>query len=645
MMSQGPARAARPRGVTARAILLGLLLTPVNVYFLVKSTWSVGGFIGGESLFPNTVAFLFLLTLLNEWLKRRGSRHAFGPGELLTIYLMLGISTGLFGSVWSLGGSLAGTITYPFWMATPENRWQQLMWPHLPTWLTIQDPKVLEGFYTGSSTAYTRAVFRAWFEPALWWTLLMGTVMWVALCHNSIVRRRWADEEKLPFPITTLPVQLVDERFDLLRSRLFWAAAGASAGIGAWNTLVGFVPTLPGIPLSFDYTSYVSNRHPWEFIRYRGLDWGPWYLGLCYLMPLDLAFSLFLFDLVWTAQYILAGHFALATSPWSGFPYGEQQTAGGFIALILAAFWLDRRYLVQVLRRASGLRSSVREDGEEALSYRAATLGAIAGLAVLWWLLARGGMKAWVALSFLGIYFLMALVISRLRAQLGPPTHPLEGDMPNWVLPTLAGTRALGPGSLGMLLVLRPYLLGQTTNPTPLQLEALKMAEGGRMERPRIALALALVAPLAMICYFWASIHIGYQMGLGTGKTHVWHLAVARWGALGLDTDLRYPSNTNTPGTMAMGFGAAFTLVLMYLKLRFQWWPLHPVAYPIAPTAAIQSMTLVIFATWLFKALLLRYGGLRAHRRALPFFLGLLAGSAGHALLERVLFEALGINR
>jgi hypothetical protein len=93
-----------------------------------------------------------------------------------------------------------------------------------------------------------------------------------------------------------------------------------------------------------------------------------------------------------------------------------------------------------------------------------------------------------------------------------------------------------------------------------------------------------------------------------------------------------------------MGFGLIFTLILTYLKLRFQWWPLHPVAYPIAIASTIQSMTLAIFGTWLFKSLLLRYGGLRAHRAALPFFLGLLAGSGTVSLLQRALFELLGLR-
>jgi len=630
--------------VSARAVIAGLLLIPVNTFFLVHATWTVGGFTGSESLFVNTVGLLFLLSLFNRWLRHRGSRRSLGMGEMLTVYLMLGISTGLTSSVWDLGGSLAGTITYPFWFATGENKWREMLWPNLPTWLTVQNRDVLEGFYAGRAEPYAWDVIGAWLTPALWWAAIMGAVMWVCLCLNSIVRRRWADDEKLPFPMTMLPVQLADERIGLLHNRLFWLAVALSVGIGVWNTLTGVAPSLPGIPLGFDYTSFVENRRPWDFIRYRGLEWGPWSLGLCYLMPLDLAFSLFVFDVFWTAEYVLSGYFGWSTSAWSGFPYGEQQTAGGFIAILVAAVWLDRRYLLEVLKRAAGLRPALPDEGQEALSSRGAVLGAAAGVAFLWWVLARGGMQWWAVLSFLSIYFLMCLVISRLRAQLGPPTNQLYGTMPNWVLPTLVGTRTLGPRTLGMLLLLRPYLQEQRNNPCPLQLEGLKMAEGGRMERPRLAMALAVAAPVTLLCYFWANVHLGYHMGLGTAEAEVSQISVARWGALELDEALRYPSDMNRSGTMAIGFGLVFTLLLTYLKLTFQWWPLHPVAYPIAPASTIQSMTPAIFGTWLFKAVLLRYGGLRAHRRALPFFLGLLAGGATVSLLERVLFAALGIR-
>jgi hypothetical protein len=631
-------------GVTLRAFLAGLLLCALNVFFIVHCLWNVGGFSGSETLFANTVAALFLLTLLNRVLRRRCPKYAMAAGEMLTIYAMLCISTGLFDSVWDLGGSLAGTITYPFWFATPENKWQEMLWPNLPDWLTVQNRDVLEGFYAGHSSAYHPEVLAAWARPALWWALLLGTILWVTLCLNSLVRRRWEDEERLPFPMTILPVQLADARSGLLQNRLFWAGVAVAFGVGVWNALVGFFPALPAVPLGYDYTAFVANNPPWNFIRYQALEWGPWSIGLCYLMPLDMAFSLWVFDLVWTAEYVIAGHFAWTTSPWSGFPYGEQQTAGGFIAILVIAFWLDRKYLVQVLRATLGLRSSVRGTEDEAFSYRTAVFGALAGIGLLWWLLQKGGMPWWVAGSFLGLYFMMSLVISRLRAQIGPPTHQLYGAMPNWILTTFAGPRALGARTVGMLMVLRPYLQEQRNNPTPGQLEALKMADNGRMQRRRIALALAVVAPFAVLCYFWANLHLGYQMGMGSGLSHLWQIEVARGAAQEMDETLRHPADPSVSGMLAMGAGLIITLILAYLKLQFQWWPLHPIAFPLAPASTIQSMTLVIFGTWLFKSLLLRYGGPRSHLAALPFFLGLLAGGGLEATLSRILFAALGLR-
>jgi len=636
----------RSRGVTARAVAIGLALMPLNILSLVACNYAQGWTTGNETLFINIVTVLFLGVLLNEVLKRRRPRWALGAGELLTIYAMLGVGTGLVSSLWDLGGSLAGTITYPFWFATPENRWKDLLWPTLPTWLTVRDLDVLAGFYVGGAEPYDPRVVRAWAGPAAWWAAIVGAMMWVCLCLNSIVRRRWEEEEKLPFPLVTLPVQLVEERFGLLHNRLFWVGVGVTVAIGVWNTLAGVVPSLPEIPTFYDYTGYVQNRRPWSFIRYCGLWWDPFAVGLCYLMPLDLTLSLLLFDLMWMGEYVMTGQFGWATSPWSGFPYGDQQAAGALIALLLSVLWLDRRYLAQVMRKAVGLRSALREDGEEALGYRAAVLGTLGGIAFLWWVLARAGMETWVIPALLGLYFVMSLVISRLRAQLGPPSNEIHASaMPYWMLLTFAGSRSMTPRTLGVLALLRPYLYEQRSHPSPVQLEALKMAEGGRMERRRLAMAMAVVVPVAVLCYFWAQLQLGYTLGLGTPKAHYWNLVVPRSIAEGLSDDLQYPSAPGVSNMSAMGFGMVFTMVLMWLKMRFQWWPLHPVGYPIALSWAIDSMKPALLITWVVKSMLLRYGGLRAHRRALPLFLGLLAGSATLIWLLRMMFVLLGMAR
>jgi hypothetical protein len=634
------------RGVTARAVIAGLILTPLNVVFIMHATMLLGGFrfTGRHSLFVNTIATLFFLALVNQWLKRRKPQWAFGAGEMLTIYLMIGMSTGLISSAFDLGGSLAGTITYPFWFATKENRWRELLWPNLPTWLTMQDHTALESFYVGGADPYTWSAFRVWLTPALWYAAFIGAVMWVCLCMNSIVRRRWEDEERLPFPLTVLPLQLVDENAGLFKNRLWWLGVGLAMVLGLWNALAGFLPSLPAVPMGIDYSPYVANRPPWDALRFQQFEWQPFAIGLCYLIPLDLALSLWVFDLVWQGEHVLSSLLGWSSGAWSGMPFSDQQSAGGYYALLISAAWLDRHYLVEVVRRVLGMKSSLENEEQEALPYRGAVIGMLPALIFLWWFLQRGGMQPWVVLATLGLYFPMMLVISRLRAQLGPPTHQLYFTTPNLVLPVLVGTQALGPRTMGMFAMLSPFMMEQRNNPVAMQLEGFRMAAGGRMERRRLALALALVPPIAIFVYFWATMKVCYQAGLGSTISYYPYVAEPYGTIATMDEAVRYPTGPDVWQSTAMGVGLVTTLALMWLKLRFQWWPLHPVAYPIATGSTIQALTLVIFATWLIKALLLRYGGLRSHRTALPFFLGLLAGGAAEALLRRILSLLLGVS-
>ena len=629
-------------GVSTRAILIGLLLTPLNVFFLTKALWIWTNITGAESLFTNTIATLFGLAMLNQALKRWRPRWVFSAGEMLTVYLMLSIGTGLTSSRWDLGGALSSYMTHAFWFATDENRWREALWPILPTWLTVRDFDALAGFYMGGSEAYRLVVLKAWIEPVLWWTGAVAVIMWVSLCLNSIVRRRWADEEKLAFPLTTLPVQLADERFLLLRSRLFWAGVVIAFALGTWNIVAGAVPALPPFPTSWNFETFVTNNPPWSFLRFYDLLWSPWHLGLCYLIPLDLAFSLLVFTMVWSAEYVVSGHLGWCINKWSGFPYGEQQTAGGFVALAVMAIWLDRRFLLEVAKRTIGIRDPLPDERHEALSYRAAAIGALIGLSILWWFLARAGLQTWLILAFLANYYLMVMVICRLRAQLGPPSHQLYGAMPNWVLPTLVGSRTIGPHALGMMHLLRPFLEEQRNHPAPVQLEGFKMAESGRMERARLAAVMGLVPVVAVLSYFWASLHIGYQTGMGTGQANRFHVLIGRWGTEELTTTLLNPSQSDLSGSTAMVVSFGLTTALYFLKLRFNWWPLHPVAFPIAMSNTIANIAPALFAAWLTKGLLLRYGGLKAHRNALPFFLGLIAGDAVKVTAAALWFELSG---
>ena len=84
---------------------------------------------------------------------------------------------------------------------------------------------------------------------------------------------------------------------------------------------------------------------------------------------------------------------------------------------------------------------------------------------------------------------------------------------------------------------------------------------------------------------------------------------------------------------------------LLFLRHRFAWWPLHPLGFPIASTFTIVYYGwLSIFLAWLLKATILRYGGVRAYRALLPFFLGLILGEFTTACLWLFIDGAYGIE-
>lgn len=65
---------------------------------------------------------------------------------------------------------------------------------------------------------------------------------------------------------------------------------------------------------------------------------------------------------------------------------------------------------------------------------------------------------------------------------------------------------------------------------------------------------------------------------------------------------------------------------LQALRMRFSWFPLHPIGLPISGSWTMNTIWLPMVIAWAVKMTILRYGGLRTYRRALAFFFGLILG-------------------
>ena len=86
------------------------------------------------------------------------------------------------------------------------------------------------------------------------------------------------------------------------------------------------------------------------------------------------------------------------------------------------------------------------------------------------------------------------------------------------------------------------------------------------------------------------------------------------------------------------------TLGLAWLRSRFTWWPFHPVGYALGNTFELDLLWCQLLVGWLCKVITLRYGGIKAYRAALPFFIGLILGDYVIASIWTLLGVATGLE-
>ena len=124
---------------------------------------------------------------------------------------------------------------------------------------------------------------------------------------------------------------------------------------------------------------------------------------------------------------------------------------------------------------------------------------------------------------------------------------------------------------------------------------------------------------------FWAYLHAMYQMGAAS-KARGW-LVYMGWETFNrLQTWLVHPHESKGVEMGVIGGSVLFTIFLMIMKIRVLWWPLHPGGYVLMTGTGMAGLWFPIFLAWFSKAMVLKIGGVRLYRKAVPFFLGLILG-------------------
>ncbi len=599
-----------------RALLLGLVLVPANAYWVIQmERVRAGPYVSSISLFANAVFLLALLSVLNRLVARRLPRVAFSPGELMLVYSMVCLATGVSGM--DFVQTLVMILGHAKQFATPENGWEQFF-PYLPSWLVVSDAKALAAFHSGHASLWDRENYRPFLVPGVAWMMFVAALLLTMQGLNALLARPWMERERLTFPVLELPLALVQEQTSFFRQPTFLVGLAITM---TWCGLNGLHFIFPAVPefayRQFDLVQGASSKH------IRAMVWMPvtlypFAVGLGYLLPTDLLFSAWFFYFFWKAEMSLVSLLAWDTN--SQMPYPAQQSFGACVALIAYMLYLSRGTLADLwlgLRRRG-------DKAHLAAEYRGAVAAVVAGSAFLIAFSRLAGMS-WVMLfAFWATYAVIVVAVTRMRAELGPPVHDFHRMGPELLLVPSLGSQNIAARDLGMLSLYWWINRAYRSLPMAHQIESLKAAHDTGVRPGWFHAGTFLAGWIGCIAALVSYLYLGFKLGAASGFHSGFGYGWQNYGQL--MAWLSHPTRPDHTATTAGAVGLLFSFGLLAMRLRFLGWPFHPIGFAIAGSWSINLVWLPLLIAWLAKVTIIRAGGLKLYVRLRPFFLGLILG-------------------
>jgi hypothetical protein len=474
--------------------------------------------------------------------------------------------------------------------------------PFLSSLPVLHDPAAIEGFFKGRSAV----PWVAWAIPIAFWStyLLLLHGLWLGLA--AALHKHWIREERLTFPIATLPLELSESKFALLRQPLFWAGVAVPVALQSLLVLHEWYPSIPAIQLKVaDYREQLFPSPPWNSIPSFGLSFYPMAAGLAYLMPSSVSFSCLVFWVLIRLAYPLGTFFGLEAAGQGAarFPYQLEQSAGAWLMSAGLALWTGRKLLPT-----------------------SALVCVVLAAALLW------GMGLPPIMALLAVIGYAGYVLAGARARAEAGGVWIFGPL-TWtsgrVAFELSGAPRLEPRSLaalGLSDLVHVDIRGQSL---PYLMEALKLTDA-RGISPKLLLYAVAIFSVTALAFGWIfSLPPFYELGAATAKSNAYVIVKNQVAMTEMHQMAGRPSGFDLPGLGGMGFGALFVGLLSVLRMRFVGFPLHPVGYILGTTLSMNAFFLPTLFAWLAKTLAVRYGGIHAHKKAQTLFLGLTLGDIG----------------
>ena len=581
---------------------------------------------------PRTALIALVLLLLTNLVARPlVRRNLFSAGQLLYVYLAVLVVSGLPGQqmVTHLYVALVGPAHY----ASPENHYRDLFFEHIPPWsvpsLESEDPAVKWAFWGLPSGA--TLPWPAWVVPLACWSGFFLLLFLNYVCLAGLFRRQWVDRQRMLFPLAEIPFQMARYRGDEwipgpFRSGWFWLAFLIPLTIHSLNGLHMHYPQIRGIDIYPLYLRGAFAGRPWDQLNgiasYFYFD----VIGITYLLPADVSFSLWFF---WLLRFALRVARSAAGRTETDV-FFTHVGIGSYVLVAALSVWQARGSLRAIGREAvrglgggdKGERSGEAGSTESVLFW--GFWATAAGLILFYRALGADWVPAFLGL---GLFLISALVVARIVSEAGiyGVWSPFWGS--NGLLGGIFGPERLGARNVTALAMVS-FQNGDTASLTLASIfQGLKLQELGRLRASHVLGLMAAALALAIVGSHPTALYSIYSRGI---PSLGWWMRGAGAGLpANIANQLNHPEGVYTAGNYGnMAAGAAVVMALSLLHVRYLWWPLHPLGWAAAFSPIVaERFGFSFLLGWILHRLVIKAGGYPGYRRFQPPILGLIVGN------------------
>ncbi|MFH0795643.1 MAG: DUF6785 family protein [Candidatus Omnitrophota bacterium] len=611
---------------TSRAFIAGLVLSAViglggpYINNILQS-----GDLTATLTTPLAIFLFFVLAfLVNPVVGKIRRNCMFSGSELILIYIMMSVASAI--PTMGFIGQLLPILLSPSYYATPENRWAELILPHIPGWMTIHDQNAIKYFFEGTPEGVS-IPWSVWIKPLSYWLIFMLAFYFVTICMMVILRKQWVENERLNYPLVQLPQEMakLGEKGSVLgpffKNNLMWLGFAIPFLIGVINGLAHYFPAVTKIDLYAILPIFRNTGSLTFFISFP-------LLGFIYFVNLDIAFSLWFFyllTLIITGYLKITGAGMVENLGRYGIdePMLAHQVMGAMIIFVLLGLWRGRHHLHTVVRRAIG-RGKNLDDSQEMLSYPIAFWGMIIGLLVMTAWIRASGLTLWATAVFLFAAFIIFIGLTYIVAKTGMP-YVVPPMIAATFLVSGVGGNAIGVTGLVALSLTYVWSADLCVFLMPSVAHSLKLTSKEINKKSRLFWAIMIAIIIAATLSVWITLTLTYKHGGLNLSPHFYQISPQSPFSY-ISNKINTPTLPNLLGWIHTGIGALIMFFLVFMKQRFLWWPLEPVGLLLGPIWFMGVLWFNVFIIWLVKLLLLKYGGPEVYNRGKPLFLGFILG-------------------